>query len=1815
MESREQDALVQRLVANPHDGEALTYAYQWGTSDPQAFALLLEKVGTNTQDAVYASHWLSEAANVWLVSVGDAHRAARVLMTAIDRDPTQEAAAERLAALYRERGEHRSLAALLERRSRALTRLTGVRPELRTTLAATYTELGQIWADTLTQPRRAMEFFRQAIEAEPRAHYAIFALRELYKQQQAYAEAVALYEPEHALVDDPARKLALFRDEAALRREAGDGAGATQVLRNARAFEPSDPTLLHEIASLVLERAQAGEPVPEAERQEAAAMLVSLAEGYGGEHGYAYSAAALTLEPGNDRAVQLATFFGKGVGFLDELPSLWGAYLGANPEGLMAEEVRSELAMMPTGPVPDVPPPGRLSRPRESASTRAHDVASARGEASAARQLVSSSRSADPGLPADAPTPPSSALAAPQAHAAEPEPAPNSAPTPVPIDVEALVREGDEALARGGRAVAFGKYKEALGGQPAHPKALAGVRDYLRQKRRYDELRDVLAAAASEAEVAEPERGKEILRELAALSEQQLRDVEGAINALERLIALDRRDAAAGESLRRLLERAGRWDDLARWLEGEADAAEGDAKLALLRRLAQLHEARRKDDVAAAGVWLRAAGLGAGDGHALRTAMRLYERAGRLDAADGALGEAVDRSPPGPARAALFAQLAEVRRKAGDAVGAAFALRASAELTGDSAGWEGAERALAEAGRWLDAAETLEARARNARDERAQALLYVRASELYERAGELELAGDRLRQAFELDPSDPNVSEAYEGLLAREGRWAELAPALLAQAEHSSDAARRRALYKRAARVQRERLDDPASARETLRRALEGGDDEEALGLLADDAEARGEYQEAALLVRRLLQLPLEAPARLALTRREARLLAGPLADQAGALERYRAIATELAPHDVEALRFVADADEASGRSAQAAESLERLVAALLGEEREEAARRLASLYEGPLADPAAALRTLDVLAEGRERDPLLLDRLAVLSERVGDFGRVAELLPRRIELEVDPRAISALSRRLAAVLDARLNAGDEALATLEGPADEGDEACQRAYVELGDRLGWKGLVGVKLVAWHESRGHSPERSEALLGAFRRFSEIGRDADALRVGLELVRSKAADAAFVRRLEEIALRLPDHEALTDLHEWLARGRSGFARAEELVRQAEARARAGVDPPLALAHGEVGLSGMPFDEAEPLLLRLAALVPPAEAPDTFERYVERAPSRNDRARAFVRAARFSLNHAMPQRASALFERAIVSGGPSLGDDTLAPLEQGARAGGPDLVAAFAQALARAGHAFVDGGRTRAALLRRAAQLAHHDLNDLDQAFTWLVDGVVSHSEPAALEALEALARHTGDYARLDKAYGRALGSVFDGHVVRSLLDRRARVRREHLGDRAGALEDLRKLYELSPSDVGVVEQLKSLLAEMGDERGTLRLLEDQIVRTRDSALRVELAKNVARLWEARGDEPREAADAWRRVLRFQPNETEAQEGLARTKAAMANAGIEHEPSAPPPLPAPSQRGSSLPPPPADRRAPAAPRTRSIAPPPLPPTSSLAPPATSSPAAPSTPSSASSRALPASSSLSPPTAPPSPSTSAPSASALSASSSASPSAASLPAATPAPRPPPPDLLPTVDMSSTVAPATIAPNTEPMRPPGTSAAVSLTRDTGGGFFDVSTGTTGIDFLPPPGVEDDDAPATKLERFDFEAIEAQAEAHARAAEAAVKAASAKAAKGKSSKSGKAEKSGKASKSIPVGEAAPESIPPVSAEQSGASGQAEKEPPSVSTSAPPKGAPSKAPPAQPAFPDVPNLADSGELFGDKTELQSMPYDPEWGKRR
>jgi tetratricopeptide (TPR) repeat protein len=134
-------------------------------------------------------------------------------------------------------------------------------------------------------------------------------------------------------------------------------------------------------------------------------------------------------------------------------------------------------------------------------------------------------------------------------------------------------------------------------------------------------------------------------------------------------------------------------------------------------------------------------------------------------------------------------------------------------------------------------------------------------------------------------------------------------------------------------------------------------------------------------------------------------------------------------------------------------------------------------------------------------------------------------------------------------------------------------------------------------------------------------------------------------------------------------------------------------------------------------------------------------------------------------------------------------------------------------------------------------------------------------------------------------------------------------ERLDDKPGAAADLKKLHDLSPNDAAVLEQLSNLLTDLGDYRNMVQLYEDQILRGKDVNTRAELARKVARMWEEQLQDPREAADAWRRVLRMKPGDPEATAGLERAKSNMLR---KPDPDAGPEQYAPPK--ASVPPPPA-------------------------------------------------------------------------------------------------------------------------------------------------------------------------------------------------------------------------------------------------------------------------------------------------------------
>jgi tetratricopeptide (TPR) repeat protein len=692
-------------------------------------------------------------------------------------------------------------------------------------------------------------------------------------------------------------------------------------------------------------------------------------------------------------------------------------------------------------------------------------------------------------------------------------------------------------------------------------------------------------------------------------------------------------------------------------------------------------------------------------------------------------------------------------------------------------------------------------------------------------------------------------------------------------------------MRRRAANLYARQLSDKESARKTWEKVLEDGDDREALEYLVEDAIERLEFTEATTLLRRLSNTVVAADERAMIALREAELLTERLGNVDAALARYEEILTGVDSTCRPALQAIVRLQELREAPAEAAGALERELE-LVSEraERAEIGRHLARLYE-VLDDSKSAIRALEVVHEADSVDLDVLERLCNLCEKTAQWGRVAELLVERLELEVFEGDAATLTCKLANVLATKLDRGVEALAALSEMADQGDATVRAAYVELGDGLGWKGLVATKLVDWWFDASPGGPRTAHLRGAFDRFVEVGRDHDAMRLGAELARAEGADRTLADPLEQLAVRLNDLEAMSIAHGLLVRGLRGPERAEEMVRQSEVRLEAGAPRREALEHGESALTSIPPDAAEPLLRRLATIAGSGdEIVDLYERQVSRTKPPSDRVAALARAAQVAATHGRMDRARAFFELAL-SGSPN--DHTVSTLERTAReaderAGGDAVRRALCQAFADQGSGV--GGRRAGALLRRAAAMAQSELHDVEQAFTWLAQALIDHADERTLDALERLAVDVGEPRRADAALSSALSEVLDVALVRRLLSRRARIRREYLGDNAGAAADLKELHELSPTDRAVTDELLALLTSLADHRGVVQVHEGVMLRAKDGKERAGLAREVARMWEEQIRDPREAADAWRRVLRMKQGDAEATAGLQRAKADM-------------------------------------------------------------------------------------------------------------------------------------------------------------------------------------------------------------------------------------------------------------------------------------------------------------------------------------------
>ena len=506
-------------------------------------------------------------------------------------------------------------------------------------------------------------------------------------------------------------------------------------------------------------------------------------------------------------------------------------------------------------------------------------------------------------------------------------------------------------------------------------------------------------------------------------------------------------------------------------------------------------------------------------------------------------------------RLELFIRAARIRSEASPEV-AVEILRRALVLRGDHVDALALmDDALVRLGFHEDLREVLARRVEVEAEDSDRAELLRRLASLYEDIlANIEAAEQTWRRLLEVEPSDTEALQRLSRTYAASGSTAQLIEMLERRIDASHDADERRSLRMQLADIQRDSANNREAEIDVLRALLvEAPSDEEAMATLTRALLAEGRHGEAADVLQERANVAQAPERKASLLLEAARLHAGPLADLHGAIERYDQVLQALPGQDgaVADLVGLSKNEEVSEQAAALVRphleqygrwpELATVVAARAefsqdDEERVRSLRELASLRHEKLGDAAGALeatmRLLDHSPVDELRDPLNaamrlageLDRLDALVDELGkraaDDGR-------------DPEARLAIAMAAAHAASDFLGDPDKALRVLV-PLLEGElanlDACRRieelalrkddvALVERALEAGSKLALGntdpADQVAMLVRLGEARIKLNRLPGAVEAFREVldlePGSAEAIR-GLVLVldRSLAAD---------------------------------------------------------------------------------------------------------------------------------------------------------------------------------------------------------------------------------------------------------------------------------------------------------------------------------------------------------------------------------------------------------------------------------------------------------------------------------------------------------------------------------------------------------------------------------------------------------------------------------------------------------------------------------------------------------------------------------
>ncbi len=619
--------------------------------------------------------------------------------------------------------------------------------------------------------------------------------------------------------------------------------------------------------------------------------------------------------------------------------------------------------------------------------------------------------------------------------------------------------------------------------EPAHPTVLEFFRTFLGEQGDNARLAGVLGDA--QRVMADGPQRSALVAELARLSE----DGANATKAIEQWRALLRQDPSnqnARDSLRRLYRQTASWNALADLLRGDLERVpqdQTDARLKLLREVAEIYGQHLKNDSALVTVLTQITALDGADIDALRELVRVYASLGR-------------------ARDLLTAQerLAEVEKDP----------EAKAVLYRDVAR------------RWLEQFSNVQ-----------------NAMEAYE----------KLLAAV---PSDPEANEKLKELYTKRRAYKPLFALLGREAERTTDAGARHAVWMEMARLASERLEQGADAMALYKRILsEDPGSGAALDALEKQAERDKDFATVADALERRVDQIEEMQSRLATLQKLGAIYTDRLHDDAAAARAFRRV-LELQPGHPKALRVLresllaaGDYDAVTQLYAQGRdwEGLAEVLSnaadkAQDKDQRIELSYRAADVYVDKLGTPERAQRAYERVLAVRPDDRRAAQALVPLYEAEEKWNRLAPLYEALLaHAEGDDERL-VLEQKLARVLGDRLQDKKGAFAWARkayelDPEREGSladlEASARASLE------WEGFLEVLTARAKGKKGKKEEKLRLRRKIASTYNELGRTEEAITAYEALVDDDDEDEESALALDRLLRQTQKHDALRALFE--------------------------------------------------------------------------------------------------------------------------------------------------------------------------------------------------------------------------------------------------------------------------------------------------------------------------------------------------------------------------------------------------------------------------------------------------------------------------------------------------------------------------------------------------------------------------------------------------------------------------------------------------------------------------------------------------------